>query len=143
MNPLRDLLAVFGIQVDDTQIKAADKTINGLVGTLKNAAGVIAGSFIAGGIVRMVGATTHAADRIGELSTQIGVNAQALQAWSFAAQMAGVEQESLVQTFGILARNANNAAHGGKEMQAAFARLGVRTTDANGQLRDADAIMSD
>jgi len=143
MTPLRELLAIFGIEVDDSQIKRADKTIGGLIGTIKNFAGVVAGSFIARGIARMIGSTTQAADRIGEISTQIGVNAQALQAWSFAAQMAGVEQESLAQAFGILARNANAAARGSTEMRETFARLGVQTTDANGQLRAADAIMLD
>jgi hypothetical protein len=141
MTPLRELLAVFGIKVDDSEIKGADKTIKGMIGTLRNFAGSVAGSFVARGIARMIDSTTSAADRIGELSIQIGVNAQALQGWAFAAQMAGVEQESLAQAFAILSRNANAAAGGSKDMRAAFARLGVQTTDGEGRLRNASDIM--
>jgi len=97
----------------------------------------------ASALAYMVKQTIDAADEIAKTSQAIGVNAQEFQALSYAADLAGVNNEKLEQNLRILARTLNDANKGLKEQKAAFAALGIEVTDSEGNLRDSISVLKD
>ncbi len=127
-----------------TEAVAGSGGAGGFVGGMRSAAGAIAG--VVAGVTAAVGSLrvfAAAMREVIELGTEmqitadaIGLSTSALQEWQFIAERANLDQTDLRQGFGDLAEKA----HSGEE---SFRKLGIRTKDASGQLRDLDAIMTD
>ncbi len=141
--PLRELLAVFGIKVDDKEVKDADKKVSKFTEKLKTFATVATGIFVARGIARMIDGVRAAGDELDKTSVQLGVSIEALQSWRFAAGLAGVEGTAFTQSLGILQKNAFEANRGTAAMAEAFQKLGVSVKDSNGELKSGDALLQD
>lgn len=135
MSALRELLASFSIQVDDRQLEEAHKSIGGFVETLKGVGAAISAAFVLGEIREFVAGTVEAGARIGDLSERLGVSAHDLQAFQFAAGLAGVEAEQAAHSLGLLNKNIGEARSGSAEASKAFAAMGVSIADAQGQAR--------
>ena len=141
--PLRELLAVFGIKVDDKEVKEADKKVSKFTEKLKTFATVATGIFVARGIARMIDGVRATGDELDKTSQQLGVSIQDLQSWRFAAGLAGVEGTAFSQSLGILQKNAFEANRGTAAMAEAFQKLGVSVKDSNGELKDGDTLLQD
>ncbi len=140
---LRELIAEFGIHVDDKELERAGHNIEHLIGTMKKFAGAaIAGAFVAEA-VSMFNEVSHVADGLDKMSAKIGVSTAALQEWQYAAKLAGVDAGTLQQAFGIVQRNAYQAANGSEEMQKAFRKIGVSVKGSNGELKDSDTLLTE
>ncbi len=85
------------------------------------------------------GAASYA-DEIGTLSIQYGMAAEDLQAFSYAAELVDVSQETLTSTMSRNIRAMNSARDGTESYVEAYEKLGVKVTDADGQLRDAETV---
>lgn len=84
------------------------------------------------------------ADRMGEMAQAAGVSVEALTSLGYAAQMNGSDTEALASSFRKLSQNMLAVAQGGTSGAAtAFNALGVSVTNADGQLRSADAVLLD
>lgn len=83
------------------------------------------------------------ADTIGKLSTRLGVGAEALQEWRFAAKRTGVDASQLDKGLEMLARRAGEASQGIGEGKQAFEILGVTLRDAEGRLKDVETMFYD
>ena len=78
----------------------------------------------------LVGDAFAAANRIGMVAKQTGIATEALQRLGHAAAMNdSISFEEMSQGLKFLSRNMGNAAAGGKEAQAAFARIGLSVAD--------------
>lgn len=100
----------------------------------------------AGAIATAYGLAKSAADAgdaIAKTARQLGIGAEALQEYRYAAQMSGVDQSSLekgMMKFGV---NVSDAAKGNKALAKEFANLGISIKDASGNLRSMDEVFTD
>jgi hypothetical protein len=102
-----------------------------------------AGALGAGiGLTAMLRTTVDAAGALNDLSTQLGISVEDLQALQFAAGQAGVAPEALTGSLEKLQRGMREASTGGnKSLLALFRRLRIPLRDAKGQLRGAADVM--
>ena len=104
-------------------------------------------SMAAAGVVASLGAISvkagKAADDINTMSKVTGIGTKDLQKYSYAADLVDVSVETIAKSNKKLAANAYKAANGSTSQAEAFDKLGVSVTDADGNLRDSDAIFQD
>lgn len=74
---------------------------------------------------------------------KIGVSSQAIQELSYAAKMSGGSIKNLIQGVAQLHRRTFEAANGNKQFAQSFALAGIAVKDSSGNLRSADAILSE
>lgn len=86
-----------------------------------------------------IGAAEYA-DEILTMSTVTGMSTEALQAYKYAAELVDVPLETLTKTMAKQIKSMASAADGSDKMVAAYDKLGVKVTDANGNLRDSNAV---
>ncbi len=80
------------------------------------------------------------ADDILTTATVTGMTTDALQAYSYAANLVDVSLETMTGSMAKNIKSMSNAAQGSKKYAAAYAKLGVSVTDANGQLRNSEDV---
>lgn len=123
------------------QFKQVGSKIEGVGQSLRGvsiAAGAVVGSLAA--ISVKAGKT---ADDISTLSKVTGISTDNLQKYSYAADLVDTSVEAIAKANKKLTKNAYSAANGSKAQAAAFERIGVAVTDANGNLRDSESIFQD
>lgn len=79
-------------------------------------------------------------DEIATVSVQYGIAADDLQAYYYAAELVDVSSETLTSTMSRNIRAMSDAKDGTESYVQAYERLGVKVTDANGELRDAETV---
>lgn len=116
-----------------------------LGGSLRNAAGNLAG--FAAGFVSIQAAITglktaiDSADKLNDLNVRLGVSAEALSTWGYAAQQSGTDIDTLGKSL-IKLQKAMAAALDPKSTEAKlFAALGVQVTDAEGKLLSLEQVL--
>jgi len=80
------------------------------------------------------------ADDILKASTVTNIGTDALQAYKYAAEVLDVPFETMQSSLGKLTKSMSAAQAGTGAQADAFAKLGVQTTNADGSLRDANAV---
>jgi len=141
--PLRELLARFGIEFDSTQLDKGAGAVEGMFTQLKKLGAALVGGAVVRGFTRFIDGIRETGDELDKTSTQLGLSTGELQSWRFAAELAGVDGNSFSQSLGLLQRNAFEASRGSAAMVDTFARLGVSVTDANGELKDGNTLLTD
>lgn len=117
------------------------------LGSIKDAAakmGIALGAaVVAGGaaFLAMAKQSIDAADQMNDLSQQVGMSAEKLSAYSYAAKMNGADTESLAVGVKKLSSNMVDAARGQGAAKDAFAALGISVRGANGEMKTQDQIM--
>ena len=81
-------------------------------------------------------ASTFADDLLTQ-ATQTGISTQKLQEFAYAARFVDTEVETIT---GSITKLTKNMSGGSDSVAAAFDTLGIKTRDANGQLRDAQTV---
>lgn len=131
---LRELLASFDI--DTGKAKEALKGIDAAMNSAKQTLGALADAFVGSAIVHGVGAfiegQIEAGSRINDLSERLGVGVKDLQAFQFAAGLAGVGSEEAAKGLQFLNKNIGDALDGNKEAAETFAKLGIALKDNEG-----------
>ena len=84
-----------------------------------------------------------AADDLNTLSKVTGIGTKDLQKYSAAADLVDVSVESIASANKKLTKNAYAAANGSKSQAAAFDKLGISVTDADGNLKDSETIFQE
>ena len=140
---LRELLLELGVDVKDSDVKKAD----GALSKLKKAALAAAAAFVSikavQGIGNLVDGVRGLGDEIDKTSQQLGLGVEELQEWRFAAGLAGVAGQEMSNSLGRLQKNAFEAAKGNKTLAEDFKRLGVNVKDADGNLKNADTLLTE
>ena len=96
------------------------------------------------GIAAFAKRNLEAADSMSKLSQRTGIAAPTLDRFRKVAELSDTSIQSLERAFPALTKNMKLAADTGKgPALAAFQELGVSITDAQGNLRDTDAVMLD
>lgn len=115
------------------------ETARGLL-NLRSAAVAAAG---AAGLFALSKSAIAFADDIAKTARTLGISAEALQEWRFAAGRAGVETATLDRSLTFFTRTLGQAQRGMKTQADLFASLGVNVRDARGELRTAEAVLDD
>lgn len=129
------------------QIARSAETTSGRVQrALEGANRVVAAlgaSLSVGAIVEFSRASVAAVGGLADLAAQLGISAEALQVYRFAANTGGASAEQLETALIRLGDTIGNAARGNAEAIASFDRLGVRILDVAGNIRPTEAILED
>ncbi|MDR1559215.1 MAG: phage tail protein [Clostridiales bacterium] len=132
------------------------KTAGGAGGKFEELGGILKGVGAAlGAAVAAVGAAAVAAtksltdmavgtaayaDNFLTMSSVTGMSAESLQAYSYAADLVDVSLETLTGSMAKQVKSMDAARDGNKQIQAAYAALGVSVTDAEGKLRGGETV---
>ena len=103
----------------------------------------IGGALSIAAATRMVKETIDIADSMAKLSQSIGVAVEDLTAYRHAANLSGTSIESLGNALGRLSANISDTAKGTGEAKDAFAALRISVKNADGSLKDTDAIVEE
>lgn len=132
------------------QLKLAQRSFKDFAGQAQEVAGAIGAPFTA--IAGAVGLSVQSAvtgfaqvgDGLDKMSARVGVSAETLQEWTFAATHAGASQEILEDSLKDLAKNlAETAAGGTGPASQLFAALGISAKDAAGKLRPVEEVFAE
>ena len=125
------------------QIRAEDKTkaafrqINERTKKLKSSFGGLATAAVglagAVGIGALLSSMRDLGDRIGKVSTQIGISAVNLQKLQFSAEQSGLSTDTLNTAMQKFAINIGKANDGAKIQEEAFSSLGIETKNLDGE----------
>lgn len=107
----------------------------------KVATGVLVGMGAA--ISGAVAKAAAAGDEIATTAPKLGVTTEALQEMRYWAEQNGLSSDRLDRAVGRLNQRIGRAIDGNKKYANAFANLGVEVQKANGEARDAEAVMRD
>jgi len=138
---LKELFAKLGFKVDDRSFSKAQSALNATkktflaVGTAAVAAGA--------GILKLVDSTAREGDRLAKTAPQIGLTAESLQELEFAADRAGVSQQSFIKGMRNLQRVVFDAKRGLADAKDSFKELGVDVKDSNGNFKDTETLFED
>lgn len=135
-------------QVGNVNLRAASEQVKELGGKLESAGQALmplsaAGAAVAGGIGALAYKSGQAADDLNTLSKVTGISTTELQKYNAAADLVDVSTEAIAKSHMKLSKNMAAAANGSKTQAAAFEQLGVKVTNADGSLRDSDAVFQD
>lgn len=87
--------------------------------------------------------TAAFADEILTASTQTGISAERLQAFTYASELLDVSTETMTGSLSRMIRQVGTAADATDYASTAFGQLGIDIRDANGDLRDSEQIYWD
>lgn len=80
------------------------------------------------------------ADDINTLSKKTGMSTDALQEYQYAAELIDVSLETLSGSMAKNIKSMSNAANGSEKFSKAYDKLGIKVTDAEGNLRDSQDV---
>ncbi len=124
-------------KLGDLAEKGADKATTAIKALAAAAVGAVAA------IGKLVLSEAEAADNLVDLSEKTGLSTETLQKYSYAASMSGTTLETLTGAQTKLIKSMASAQKGTGDAAKAFQTLGVRVTDANGQLRNSEDVFND
>lgn len=139
---LRELLAKFGIEVDDKGLKKADKATADITSALSGLAGALGGAALIGGAIAFTQSLIDMGSELDDASNRLGIGADELQAWRFAAGQGGASAEELGSGLKILTKNLADASDGGAAAQE-FTKLGIKVKNAAGESREATEVIGE
>lgn len=137
---LREILAAFGFEVDDSALKKGNEAANAFQNTIKGLGRAIGGGALVSAFKDMVMGSLDAAGHLNDLSERLGISTRDLQFFQYYGGLAGVSAEQMAQSMNLLNRQLGEA-KGGGEAAKAFTSLGVKIKDANGQLRNGTDLL--
>lgn len=103
----------------------------------------IGAAFVAGvGVAAvLVKQAIDAADAMDDLAQKSGASMESLSGLAYVANMEGKSIETLTASLSRLTQSTEDAASGQGEAARYFSALGISATDANGKLKNSDAVM--
>lgn len=122
---LRELAAIFDIQVNDQALTKMNGKISTAVDRLKTFGGAVLGGFAAKAVVDFIGGQIEMGAKLQDTADKLGVSTDALQKWQYAAKMSGVEAEGANKGLQFLNKNLGEAIGGNADAAQTFQGLGV------------------
>lgn len=135
---LREVLAKFGIDVDDSKLKKGNASVDSFKRTLEGLGKALAVGAIIQGVRGFVSEMTDLNSQLDNTSQALGISYDDLQRWNTAAKYVDVSAESLAAGMKFLQKNAADA---GGEASKVFADLGISARDASGKVKPTSALM--
>lgn len=135
-------------QVGNVNLKAASEQFKSWGQSLESAGQQMQGlSMAAAGVVAALGTISYKAgqnaDELNTLSKVYSIGTGDLQKYKATADLVDVSVETIAKSHTKLEKSMYSAQDGSGSMAEAFDKLGVSVTDADGNLRDSDAVWQD
>lgn len=143
MPSLRELLATFDIDIDESALKAANEHIEGFKTVLKQAGEIVAEAFATEKIKEFVEQQIHAGAELKITAERLGIAIDEFQALELAAGEAGLSSEGLANGLRFLNRNIAEAIHGGGEQAKVFGQLHIALKNADGSTRGVGDVLGE
>ena len=140
----------------NTELKDTDKVTKDSSESFEKFSGTMGkvGVAVAGAVVAIAAASAAAvtalaklsaetavyADNILTMSAQTRISTQALQEYTYAAELVDVSVETLTGSMAKQIRSMSSAQDGSKQFTDAYKQLGISVTDVNGNLRDSETV---
>lgn len=116
------------VKASRSGLKAIKGLRDGVAGTVLKVgalAGAVSGLVGAAGLVGLARQSSESVDKVGKLSTQLGITGTEVQKLELVAELSGVSIETLSKAFQRTTRLAGDFQAGGKEASETFKRLGI------------------
>lgn len=144
---LTDVAGKFGIQLPEGAQKAV-QSLNGIhAGTALayTGLGLLGAALVKAekALISMAKKGAEHAKEIKTFSSVTGQSAESLQEFDYAAEMIGVSSDRIRDSLKETTNKMQEARDGNEATAAAYAKLGVSITDANGNLRSAEDVFYD
>jgi hypothetical protein len=140
---LREILAVFDIQVPTEALEHGEKKIEGFKDKLLAITGVVAEAFAIEKVREFVQEQVEVTTALERESQVLGITTEALEVFRYAAGDVGVATESMDTAIRFLNRNIGEAVAKGGETAAIFQKLHIVLKNADGTTRDTGDVMAD
>lgn len=139
-NNVKAVKAIDGVE---TKLKGFDKSassIGNIFGSLQTriAIGVAAAATAFGVLIKNA---IDAGDQLNKLSQKVGISVETLSTLKYAAQLNDVSISTLQTSLAKLSKNMNDFSQGTGEAKDSFIALGIKVTDGQQNLRNADSIL--
>ena len=132
---LRELLATFGVEVDDGQLKGFDKNLKATVDSVGKLGKALLGGMAAKAIVGFIADTAAMGAEVDDLATKLGIGADDVQKFQYVVGQSGGSAELAAKGLTMFTKNLGEAVSGNKTAAAAFAGLGLNIKNADGSTR--------
>lgn len=141
---LRELFAVFGVEFDDRELQQGSRSLEDTTSKLKDFAAALSAGLALNAVKDFAVETARMTNELTLASRRLGISTEGLQAWSVAAQRAGVDTDGVVDAISTLQERARDAVIDPQSDPAEQLRLlGVAARDASGELRSGQDLMLD
>ena len=135
-------------KIGNVNLRAASEQFKQWGTSLENAGRQMQGvSMAAAAVVASLGAISYKAgqnaDDLNTLSKVYSINTTDLQKYAVTADLVDVSVEDIAKSHVKLEKSMYSAQNGSKSQAEAFEKLGVSVTNADGSLRDSDAVWQD
>lgn len=135
-------------KIGNVNLRAASEQFKQWGSSLESAGRQMQGlSMAAAGVVASLAAISYKAgtnaDDLNTLSKVYSINTTDLQKYAVAADLVDVSVEDIAKSHVKLEKSMYSANNGSKAQAEAFEKLGVSVTNADGSLRDSDAVWQD
>jgi len=129
----------------ETDSKRAEKRLQEMEKSVKQVATAIgvATAAAAGVFATMTKAAIDNADRLAKLAQSTGITTEALSELEYAAGLSGASSDELTAALGRLNKSATEAANGLTAPAEAYRKLGVAVTDAAGQMKSGEDLLTE
>jgi hypothetical protein len=117
------------------------KSIERSIGQAKAVLGSFGIGLSAFGLERLIAGGLETADSMGKLAQKTGVSIESLSQMRIAADLAGVNIETLAKGMEKISQSAAMASSGVSNQKKTFDALGISTLDAAGKMKNADELM--
>lgn len=94
-------------------------------------------------MVDAVSSATDYADNINTMATNFHISAEKLQEYQYMAELTDTSLDTITGSISKLTKSMDKARDGNSEAAEAFAKLNIRVTDANGNLRDSSDVFNE
>lgn len=128
-------------EIDRAVSRMGDRVVGGFKVAALSALSFTGAALSVQSAVGAIGEAIRNADRVDELSTRLGIGAEKLSAWGFAAKQAGSDLESVGAAVPKLSKQIAAAADPTSSASKLFAALGIDAKDAEGRLRDVEDVL--
>lgn len=137
---IRDMASSLGLDVSPA-VENFAKMFDGVNKSVGNAI-VVVGA-VGGVLTSFSKGLAETSDNILTMSSVTGIATDDLQKLEYASKFVDVEVTTMTDSIAKMTRNMSNARDGSSDASEAFQKLGIRITDAHGQLRDANDVFLD
>lgn len=140
---LREILAHFGIDVDTKPLEGLNSKIESAIEGLQHFGKALLAAEVVKGIGEFVHSAIEIGDNLRDTADKLGVGTEELQRFQLGASLAGGSAEGAATSLNFLNKAIGHATEGNQEAIGAFAKLGVRFKDADGNARPLLDIVRD
>jgi hypothetical protein len=121
--------------------RSIKSSFTGLVKSIFSFKTALIGVAGAAGMGLLIKSSLSAIDKLGKVSSKLGVTSQELQKFRYAAKLAGIEETALDMGLQRFIRRVGEAAKGTGEAKDALLQMGIKLKDSNGNVRNATDLM--